>query len=175
MKLGNVIRRFFVPGIVNTAICLLKYKALVSFRAEVEVTGDLRLGKGAQISSYCKIKATGGVLEIGSDTDVGSGVFMSTSAQGLRIGSKCLIGPNCSIVANNYDYSKVDVPLADSPQTSKGIVIEDNVWLGAGVVVLDGCQIGSGAIITPNSVVSGRIPANAIVTGNPGQIIFTRR
>ena len=139
------------------------------------MTSTLKLGKGVRISSYTKIKSLGGPLEIGAKTDIGSGVFMSTSENGLRIGKDCLIGPGCSIVANNYDYSNVNVPFAQAPQTSKGIVIEDNVWLGAGVVVLDGAHIASGVIVTPNSVVSGKVAQNAIVTGNPGKVVFTRR
>ncbi len=42
-------------------------------------------------------------------------------------------------------------------------------------MVLDGAQVGDGVIVAPNSVVSGRIPDNAIVQGNPAKVVFTRR
>jgi acetyltransferase-like isoleucine patch superfamily enzyme len=59
---------------------------------------------------------------------------------------------------------------------SKGpIRIGNNVWIGVGSVILDNAEIGDGVIVTPNSVVSGRIPANAIVQGNPAKTVFIRR
>ena len=50
------------------------------------------------------------------------------------------------------------------------ILIDNNPFC-----ILDGSEIGDGVIIAPNSVVSARIPDNAIVQGNPAKIIFTRR
>ena len=41
--------------------------------------------------------------------------------------------------------------------------------------ILDGAHIGSGSIVTPNSVVGGRIPPYSIVSGNPAEVVFTRR
>ena len=63
----------------------------------------------------------------------------------------------------------------DLDNTLWGGIVGDNVWIGSGCVILDGATIGSGAIITPNSVVSSKIPENAIAQGNPAKVIFTRR
>jgi virginiamycin A acetyltransferase len=53
--------------------------------------------------------------------------------------------------------------------------IGNDVWIGSGACVLDGARIGSGVIVAPNSVVSGTIPDQAVVQGNPARVIFTRR
>lgn len=50
-----------------------------------------------------------------------------------------------------------------------------NVLVGAGACILDGAEIGGGVIIAPNSVVTGRIPANAIAKGDPARVVFQRR
>ena len=84
-------------------------------------------------------------------------------------------GPNVCIIENNFHYDKLDVPIYQQEKTSKGIDIGDNVWIGSGCAILDGATIRSGAIITPNSVVSSKIPENAIAQGNPAKVIFTRR
>jgi acetyltransferase-like isoleucine patch superfamily enzyme len=53
----------------------------------------------------------------------------------------------------------VDVPIRlQGKVSSKGIRVEDDVWIGAGCILLDGAHVGAGSILTPNSVVSGRIP-----------------
>jgi acetyltransferase-like isoleucine patch superfamily enzyme len=91
------------------------------------------------------------------------------------IGDDCLISPNVTIIANNYNYQRLDVPIRQQGSTSKGVRIGANVWIGSGACILDGAQIGSGVIVAANSVVAGKIPDNAIVQGNPAKIIFTRR
>ena len=55
---------------------------------------------------------------------------------------------------------------------SKGkIVVEDDVWIGTDALILSGTHIGKGAVIDARVVVSGKIPAYAIVVGNSGKII----
>lgn len=175
MKASALARRFLVPPIVVTAICWLKFKCKVSPRSEVELTPFLSIGKGSIVSSFCKIKAPNGPLRIGSNVNIAANSFIASHLQGIEIGDDCMIGPNVSIVSVNYKYDQQDVPVCKQEQTSKGIRISENVWISSGCVILDGANIGRGAIITPNSVVSGKIPENSVVQGNPGEIIFTRR
>ncbi len=94
---------------------------------------------------------------------------------GLTIGDDCLISPNVTIIANNYNYQRLDVPIRQQGSQSRGVRIGNDVWIGSGVCILDGAQVGSGVIVAPNSVVSGKIPDNVIVQGNPAKVIFTRR
>ncbi len=86
-----------------------------------------------------------------------------------------MIGPNVTIVGNNYKYDRLDVPVCLQEKTSKGIKIGRDVWVGAGTSILDGANIGDGVIISPNSVVSTKIPEHSIVQGNPAKVIFKRR
>lgn len=176
MKAGTLVRRFLTPGFVVTVRAYLKYRALVSPRAEVEITPHLALGRGAVISSFTKVKATDGPLVIGRNVEVAVGCMLSSYTSGVEIGDDCLIGPNVTIVGNNYRYDDLEKPIRLQEKVSgKGIRIAANVWIGAGCCLLDGADIGSGSILTPNTVVSSRIPPNSIVQGNPGKVIFTRR
>lgn len=175
MKLTKALKRFFVPSLVVTVIYLLKYKCKVSPKAEVELSKFLVIGKGTQISSFCKIKASDGPMVIGSNVSIATGCFLSSASGGVKIGDYSMISPNVTIIGNNYKYDKLDVPICLQEQTSKGVLIGRDVWIGAGVSILDGANIGDGVIITPNSVVSTRIPDHSIVQGNPGKVIFQRR
>ena len=176
MKPGTLVRRFLTPGFVVTLWGYLKYGCLISPKAEVEITSHLKIGRGSVIGSFTKIKATDGPLTIGRNVEIATGCVITSHTAGTVIGDDCLIGPNVSIVGNNYRYDRLDVPIRLQEKVStKGIRIGDDVWIGAGCVLLDGADVGSGSILTPNSVVSSRVAGNSIVQGNPGKVIFTRR
>jgi glycosyltransferase involved in cell wall biosynthesis len=48
-----------------------------------------------------------------------------------------------------------------------GIVIEDDVWIGANCVLLDGTVLRRGCVIGAGSLVRGEVAANTVNAGNP--------
>ena len=48
-----------------------------------------------------------------------------------------------------------------------GIVIEDDVWIGANCVLLDGAVLRRGCVIGAGSLVRGEVPAYAVHAGHP--------
>jgi len=175
MKARSFVQRFLVPRWAISLYYFLKYRCKVSTRAEVELSPLLSIGRGSEVSSFTKIKASYGPLQIGKNCFIGAGCFISSHQGGVTIGDDCLISPNVTIIANNYNYHRLDVIFREQGCSSKGVRIGANVWIGCGASILDGAQIGSGVIVTPNSVVAGKVPDHAIVQGNPAKIIFTRR
>ncbi|HYQ82431.1 MAG TPA: acyltransferase [Rubrobacter sp.] len=176
MKLGTILRRFLTPGFVVTLQGLSKFGAKISPKAEVEVTPNLRIGRKSVVSSWVKIKSEAGPLHIGSNVEISNFCVITSHTAGTYIGDDTLIGPNVSIIGNNYRYDQLDVPIRLQEKISpKGIRIGNNVWIGAGCTILDGADIGPGTIVTPNSVVSGKLPESSIAQGNPAKVIFTRR
>ena len=155
--------------------CLLKFRAKVSPRAEVELSDYLSLGPKTVVGSYTKLKCSEGSLVVGKGVLIGTHCFISSHPGGITIGDFAMIGPFASIVGNDYRYDRLDVPISLQSKTSKGVEISAGAWIGAGAVVLDGARIGNGAIVTPNSVVAGRVAANTVVQGNPARPIFVRR
>lgn len=172
---ARLFNRLLMPGWLVSLICLWRYGAKVSPKSEVELTHHLKLGKGSVIGSYTKLKSSDGPVELGERVLVATHCFIASHKGGITIGDHSMLGPFASIVAVDYRYDRLDQPISLQDKTSKGIVIGKGVWLGSGVVVLDGSRIGDGVIVTPNSVVSGRIPDNAVVQGNPARQIFLRR
>ncbi len=72
---------------------------------------------------------------------------------------------------HNYKGDKIPY---DHTLITKGITIEDNVWIGLNVIILGGVTIGEGAIIQAGAVVVKNIPPLGIAGGNPAQL-FSRR
>jgi virginiamycin A acetyltransferase len=87
-----------------------------------------------------------------------------------------LIAANCTLAANNHAFADPDMPIRQQGfQPSRGgILIGDDVWIGANCVLLDGTRIGKGAIIGAGSVVRGVVEPLAIMAGNPLVRIGTR-
>lgn len=175
MRAGVAVRRFLLPRSFVTLYYMAKCRAFVSPHAEVEMSPLLTLGRGSSISSFAKVKVSEGPVRIGARTDIGSGCFIGGHAAGIEIGDDCLISPNASVIGVNYRYDRLDLTFREQGVVSQPTRLGNNVWVGAGAVVLSGAQIGDGVIINANAVVSGKIPDNAIVQGNPGKVVFTRR
>ena len=53
----------------------------------------------------------------------------------------------------------------------KGIVIEDDVWIGSGVKILDGVVIGKGCVIGANAVVTKSTESYGVYVGVPAHKI----
>lgn len=167
--LMNTFRRFLMPRILVSIYYYLKFGAKISPRAEVELSPNLKFGRGCRISSFTKIKAADGPLTFGNRCGLGTGCFVSSGKKGLTIGDNLVCGPNVVIMASSYRYDALGKHLHDQGVTYKGTHIGDNVWIGAGSVVLDGSDIGDNSIIVANSLVSRRHPPNTVLQGNPAK------
>jgi virginiamycin A acetyltransferase len=136
------------------------------------------IGARSMIDSFVKLKPVGGSGEIviGEDCYINSGcVFYS--GNGITLGNQVSMAAGCVLAPVNHEYADPDRPIqAQGFRPSKGgIVIEDDVWLGAGCVILDGAHIGKGAVIGAMSLVRGEIAAYTIASGNPLQVHGSRR
>jgi len=175
MKLKKVIQRFLVPSFVITIIYAIKYKCMVSPRAEVELSPLLKIGKGTQIGSFTKIKATDAPLTIGAHVTIGSNSFLSADKESVSIGDYTMFGPNVTVVGNNYRFDRLDIPMCQQEKTSEGIVIGNDVWVGSGAIILDGVKIADGAIVGAGSVVTKDVEEYQVVAGVPAKVIKDRR
>ncbi len=89
---------------------------------------------------------------------------------GLILGDNVGISSNTVIVTTNHDKY-------NHRQTSnvKGVVIGNNVWIGANCVILPGTIIGDEVTIGAGTVVSGVIPSKTTVTGGRDLVIKEKK
>ena len=59
--------------------------------------------------------------------------------------------------------------------SKSGIMIGDDVWIGANSVILEGARVGNGVVITAGSVIKGDLKEYGIYAGNPLKCIGYRR
>ncbi|MEO8019658.1 MAG: acyltransferase [Pseudomonadota bacterium] len=112
----------------------------------------------------------GGEIRIGDRCSVNP-FTMLYGHGGLIIGNGVRIAAHVVVVSANHVPASAAVPLHASGFTREGIVIEDDVWVGAGVQILDGVTIGRGAIVGAGSVVTRSVPPGAKVAGVPAREI----
>lgn len=147
--------------------------ARVSALADIEdsVRGTrIEIGDGVMIDAFVKIKPVGGSgdVVIGAHSAINSGCVLY-SGNGIRIGTNVLVAANCTFAPVNHEYRQRDKPIRQQGfRPSKGgIVVGDDVWLGANCILLDGCVIGDGCVVGAGSVVRGRLEPYGIYGGNP--------
>jgi len=157
-----------------------------SFVAEdyTEIQGlsqnGVRIGDNVTMARFAQIRPSGyyggeiGVgFEIGDNSNIGAYCYVG-AAGGIRIGNNVMMGPRVSLLAEQHVIERVDIPMREQGTTRKGIVIEDDVWLGANCCVLDGVTVGRGAVVAAGAVVTKDVPPFAIVGGVPARIIRMR-
>lgn len=147
--------------------------ARVSPLADVEQSTRgtrISLGANSVVDSFVKIKCAGGT----ADVSIGRFVYINSgtviySGNGITIGDHVLIAANCTLAPVNHAYHSRDVLIHEQRfQASKGgILIEDDVWIGAGTVILDGAIIRRGAVVGACSLVRGELTSHGIYCGNP--------
>ncbi|HJW57619.1 MAG TPA: acyltransferase [Burkholderiaceae bacterium] len=122
------------------------------------------------IDSFVKIKPAGGSgdLVIGPKSVINSGCVLYTG-NGIRIGTGVAIAANCTFAPVNHEYKHRNIPIRSQGfRASKGgIVIGDDVWIGANCILLDGSVIGDGCVVAAGSVVRGGLEPYGIYGGNP--------
>lgn len=91
----------------------------------------------------------------------------------IEIGKNCNITMNVIILAHDYSYKVCRNVYGDMPQKSGVTKIGNNVFVGMNSIILMGAEIGNNVIVGAGSVVSGKIPDNCVVAGNPARVICT--
>lgn len=139
---------------------------------------------GVIIDSFVKIKPAGGTGDciIGAHTVINPGVAIYTG-NGISFGRGCLIAANCVFSPTSHEFRRRDVPIRKQGfmptsgmfGTKPGIVVEDDVWLGANCVVLEGARIKRGAVVSAGSIVKGELEEYGIYAGTPLKCVGYRK
>ena len=134
----------------------------------IDIGSNVFIGRNTIV--YCQ----NGDIEIGNNSNIGSNCQIFSAGK-VRIGNDVLIASYSYLVGGGHIHKDPDIPIIRQGRTARGVVIEDNVWIGAAVKVLDGVTIGEGSIIAAGAVVTGDIPPYVIAGGMPAQVIRSRK
>jgi acetyltransferase-like isoleucine patch superfamily enzyme len=171
--------------------------AAIESRVRIRFANHIKLGHGVYLDEGVYLHACPQGIEIGAGTIVMHGAvlhvynFRDMPQSRIKIGRDSLIGeysvirgqggvqigdrvytsPFTQIIAVNHVFDDPNRPFVEQGITAEGIVIEDDVWLGAGAVITDGVRVGKGAVVAAGAVVTKDVPPHTVVGGVPAKPI----
>ena len=129
--------------------------------------------KNAWMRSTVVYEELGIGIEIGEESFIGEYARLG-GAGGIKIGKRVGIGAFAQILSEKHIFEDPEKSWYDQGVERKGIIIEDEVYIGNSAIVLDGVKIGKGAVIGAAAVVTKDIPPLAIAAGSPARILRYR-
>lgn len=121
---------------------------------------------------------TFGNIHVGDNVNLGLQPIILAALSEIRIGSNVMFGPRVTLVGGGHNVDAVGSPMAlvhdKTGREDLGVVIQDDVWVGANATILRGVTIGRGSVVAGASVVTKSTPPYSIVGGNPAQVIRFR-
>jgi acetyltransferase-like isoleucine patch superfamily enzyme len=135
--------------------------------------GSIEVGKNCELLPGVILMTYGGVISIGDNCSINPYTIIYGHGN-TSIGSNVLIAGHCMIIPANHNYKNHEIPIQHQGLTAKGIVIEDDVWIGNGCSILDGVTIGAGSVVAAGSVVTKSISPNSVVGGVPAKLLKIR-
>ncbi len=131
------------------------------------------LGRWSWIGHGCKIRAHEGRVEIGAQTVLGQECTIS-AFQHVAIGRECIVADRVMLIDFDHGAAEVERPVRLQGIYKRDVSVGHNVWIGYGVCVLRGVTVGDNAILGTSAVVTGDVPANAVVGGVPARVLRMR-
>lgn len=109
-------------------------------------------------------------IRIGANSLIGE-LNVLRGQGGITIGDRVYTAPMVQVLAVNHVFDDPDRPMAEQGITADGIVIEDDVWIGAGAIITDGVRVCKGAVVAAGAVVTQDVPAYTVVGGVPARML----
>jgi acetyltransferase-like isoleucine patch superfamily enzyme len=147
------------------------------FKHETALVESTCVGDGTRIWAYAHVLAG---ARIGSDCNICDHTFIENDVilgnrvtvkcgvqlwDGLRIEDDVFIGPNATFTNDLFPRSK------RPPDRFLNTVVRRGASIGANATILPGITIEEDAMIGAGAVVTGNVPRNAVILGNPGRIV----
>src|ERR1044071_7909646 len=188
-----------VRGLFYRLILRMDGLVAIESRVRLRFADHIKLGQGVYLDENVYLHACPQGIEIGPRTIVMHGAvlhvynFRDMPHSGIKIGSDSLIGeysvirgqggvqigdrvytsPFTQIIAVNHVFDDPNRPFVEQGITAEGIIIEDDVWLGAGAIITDGVRVGKGAVVAAGAVVTKDVPPHTVMAGIPAKPIKT--
>jgi acetyltransferase-like isoleucine patch superfamily enzyme len=193
--IGFVLRKIFYPRIINKVGRGVVFGRNITLRHPHKIV----IGDNTYIDDNVVLDAKGNGnkgMVIGQNVIIGRNSILSCKEGFISLGDFCNVSANCSLLSEtkieigeysflagqcylvaggNHSFERTDIPIMFQPSINKGgIVLGEDVWLGASVCVLDGVSVGRGSVVGAGSVVKDSLPAYSIAVGLPAVKIKER-
>lgn len=139
-------------------------------RNKIQFGENVKIGAYSTISSTSHFSHFGEGVKMGNNSAVGEYSYFGASG-GIKIGDNVIMGQYISFHSENHLFNDKKVTIREQGTSSKGIVLGNNIWVGAKVTFLDGAEIDDNCVIAAGAVVKGKFPNSCVIGGIPAKII----
>jgi acetyltransferase-like isoleucine patch superfamily enzyme len=133
----------------------------------------ITIGDGVFVGRNTILSCKDGDIVLEDGVNIGFNCQIA-SGSSVRVGKDGLLAAYCYLIGGGHESGDPNQPIQEQQAVSRGVVLEDNVWLGAAVKVLDGVTIGADSIVGAGAVVSTDLPQRSVAAGVPARVIRAR-
>lgn len=126
------------------------------------------LGDYSVVESFACINNAVGDVIIGNHTRIG---LHNTIIGPVTIGSHVNLAQGITITALNHNFDDSEKRIDQQGISTKEVVLEDDIWVGANAVILSGVTIGKHAVVAAGAIVTKDVPPHSLVAGVPAKVI----
>jgi acetyltransferase-like isoleucine patch superfamily enzyme len=157
-------------GLLDIGVGFVKFMhkkdvTYINIKGKLSIKGDYSIGRGCRFD-----------IDDHAIVEIGQGGYINANTNviimhSLTIGDNCAISWNCQLLDEDFHNIRYD-GRKSKENKDKGIIIEDDVWIGCAVFIYAGSKISKGSVVAANSVVRNVFDEeNVLIAGNPATII----
>jgi len=140
----------------------------IHFGAEVSI------GSGAQIrpTGYYSTDVGDGLV-VGDRSSIGPNCFLGCWGH-ITIGSDVMLAPGVRVFGDTHEFDDAGSTIKSQGVSKRPVVIGDDCWVASGSTIVGGVTIGRGVVVGAGSVVTRDLPDFVVAAGNPARVVRER-
>jgi len=146
-------------------------KIYSSWPNKVKIGNDSSINSHVFFTLDCPFNIDNEII-IGNNVFIGDLCKIHCKTQ-VIIGDNSLIASSSTLVDTGHGFDR-NLRYNQQSNSSKPIVLENDVWIGTGCTILSGVTIGEGSAVGAGSLVNKSIPPYQIWAGSPAKFIRFR-
>ena len=128
------------------------------------------IGSACHLHGFVNVLCSAARLEIGARTTMVQGSIQLHEPGEIVFGEDCMISSQVYVALSDI-HPIFDRATGQRINPAASVHVGDHVWAGLRCMILKGAKIGDGAVIAAGAIVSGDMPAHAVIAGAPARIL----
>jgi maltose O-acetyltransferase len=107
-------------------------------------------------------------VHVGEDFFANFDCVMLDAAE-ITFGDACMLGPGVHVYTSTHPLDAEE--RAAGLERGEPVTAGDHVWIGGQAVLTPGVTVGDRAVVAAGAVVTGDVPPDVVVAGNPATVV----